>query len=339
MVEPPKPRRTPPIRLLVVIVNYKTAALTIACLRSLETEIAAASWTHVVVVDNQSGDKDAINAAIQDHKWGSWASLLVAEKNGGFAYGSNQGIAPALQWPEPPDYFLLLNPDTEVRRGAIQSLVEYMDLHPKVGIGGSSFENEDGSDWPIAFRFPTVWSEFEQGIRLGPISRLLQNKIVARIMAREPAQVDWVSGASMIIRRQVIEDIGLLDEGYFLYFDEVDYCMRAAKAGWPCWYIPASRVMHIGGASTGVTSSTNKLKRMPKYWFNSRTRFFVKNYGLTYACFADLAFGIGRTLSTVRQWFSKQPSRDPPGMLSDFWKTSVLFKSRSTINKQLIDNS
>lgn len=323
------------VRVLIVIVNYNTAALTIACLRSLEPAIAADPRIRVVVVENDSGDGEAIGSAIRKHKWSDWASLTIAERNGGFSYGNNCGIEPALRWPEPPDYFLLLNPDTEVRGLAIRTLVEYMDAHPEVGIAGSSFENSDGSDWPIAFRFPTVWSQFEQGIQFGPVSRLLRNRVVAKMMGCEPAEVDWVAGASMMVRRKVIEDIGLMDEGYFLYFEEVDFCLRARRAGWPCWYVPQSRVMHISGQSTGVSARERKLKRMPAYWFASRSRYFVKNYGLAYARLTDLAFGVGLTLRTLRQWLSRAPGSDPPGMLVDFWRTSVLFQSGREVRRRL----
>lgn len=323
------------VHVLVVIVNYKLAGLTVACLRSLEPEVAADPRIRAVVVENDSGDGDAISAAIWEHGWGDWASLRIAERNGGFSYGNNRGIEPALQWPEPPDYFLLLNPDTELRSGAIRELVKYMDAHPEVGIAGSSFEDQDGSEWPIAFRFPTVWSQFEQGIQFGPVSWLLWNRIVARTMGREPAEVDWVAGASMMVRRKVIEDIGLMDEGYFLYFEEVDFCLRARRAGWPCWYVPQSRVMHISGQSTGVSARERKLKRMPAYWFASRSRYFVKNHGLAYARLTDLAFGVGLALRTLRRLLLKRPDRDPPGMLADFWRTSVLFQSRDMVQQRL----
>jgi N-acetylglucosaminyl-diphospho-decaprenol L-rhamnosyltransferase len=322
-----------PVRVLVVIVNYKTAALTVACLCSLATEIAENRWIRVTVVDNDSGDSNVIAAAIQARGWSDWVSLTQAERNGGFAYGNNRGIEPALKWSEPPDYFLILNPDTEVRSGAIRSLVEFLDEHPRVGIAGGSFEFEDGSAWPIAFRFHSALSQLEQGIRLGPVSRMLRNRMVVRTMGGEPAEVDWVSGASMMIRRQVVQDVGLMDEGYFLYFEETDYCLQARRAGWSCWYVPHSRVMHICGQSTGVSSRENKLKRMPAYWFASRSRYFVKNHGLAYARIADVAFGVGLALWNLRRILTRHPQVDPPGMLADFWRSSVLFKSARDVRR------
>lgn len=242
------------IRILVVIVTYRTAELTISCLRSLLGEIRDDPTIRVTVVDNASGDAPALKEAITANGWEGWVELIIAERNGGFSYGNNRGIEAALRWAKPPEYFLLLNADTEIRGRAVGSLASFLDGHPEVGIAGSSFENPDGSDWPLAFRFPSIASQFEEGVRLGFVTRLLRPYVVAKVMAREPAPTDWVAGASMMIRRRVIDEIGLMDEGYFLYFEEVDYCLAAYRKGWPCWYVPQSRVMHICGQSTGVSS-------------------------------------------------------------------------------------
>ncbi len=323
------------VRVLVVIVNYKTAELTRKCLASLAPEIVRDPYIRVVVVENDSGDGDALCSMVEENGWGGWASVTIAERNGGFSYGNNRGIEPALRWAPPPDYFLLLNSDTEVRPGAIRAFVEFMDQKTDVGIAGSSFENPDGSDWPLAFRFPSILSQLEGGMRFGPVTWLLRNHVQARVMGNEAAQVDWVSGACMMVRRQVIDEIGLMDERYFLYFEEVDYCLQARRAGWSCWYVPKSRVMHIAGQSTGVTSEDRKSRRMPDYWFASRSRYFVKNHGVAYARLADLAFGVGLMFWTVRLIITRRESSDPKGFLADFWRTSVLFRTREGVFKRI----
>jgi GT2 family glycosyltransferase len=310
---------------LVVIVNYKTAKLTINCLRSLEAEVASIPGARVVVVENASGDAEAIEAGIRENHWESWAELSPADKNGGFAYGNNWAIRPALKLPQPPEYVWLLNSDTEIFPGAVKTLLEYMDAHPEVGITGSSFENPDGSDWPIAFRFITILSELEQGLRVRLVSKLLKNHCVARTMGKEIAQIDWGAGASMMIRRKVFDDIGLLDEGYFLYYEEVDFCLRARRAGWTFWYVPQSRVMHIAGQSTGVTVRDQRPKRLPAYYFESRRRYFVKNFGMFYTLIADLAFGVSNAFWRVGRRILNKPDNDPPHMLGDFWRHSVIF--------------
>lgn len=314
---------------LVVIVNYRTAKLVVNCLRSLESEVKAYPGTQVAIVDNASGDDslEIIGSAIEQEGWSSWATLMPSPINGGYAYGNNYAIRPALASENPPAYYWLLNPDTVVRPGALTALIDYMQAHPKVGIGGSSFEEANGEPWPIAFRFPSILSELDGGIRLGIITKLLSQWSVVRWMTDQPTQVDWIPGASMIIRRQVFESIGLMDEDYFLYFEETDFCLQAKRAGWACWYIPQSRVMHIAGQSTGVTVRTDKPKRLPQYWFDSRRRYFVKNYGRLYAAATDLVWVLAFLLWQVRRVIQRKPDCDPPQLLQDFLNNSALFKA------------
>src|SRR5277367_5597369 len=91
-------------------------------------------------------------------------------------------------------------------------------------------------------------------------------------------RTDWVNGASMMVRREVFDSIGLMDEKFFLYYEETDFCLRALEAGWPTWTVPSSRVVHLEGQSTGATGAIAKRKRVPKYWFDSRRRYFRKHH-------------------------------------------------------------
>ena len=179
------------------------------------------------------------------------AAVKFAPKNGGFAYGNNFGIRAAFEQ-SPPHYIYLLNPDTQVRPGAIAALAAFLEGHPQVGVAGSSFETEDGTDWPFAFRFPTLLSEVEHGVRLGLVTRCLSHWTVARAMSPVAQPTDWISGASMMIRPSVLNAVGGLDENFFLYFEETEFCHRARRAGFPTWYVPESRVMHMIGKSTNV---------------------------------------------------------------------------------------
>lgn len=324
-------------RLLIVTVNYRTPHLVIESLRSLESEIKAVPGTKIAVVDNNSGDDsvDKIGAAIAAENWSDWAVLLPSSVNGGFAYGNNYAIRPALQASHPPEYFLLLNPDAQVRSGALKALVDFMDQHPKVGIAGSSFEEQDGKPWPYAFRFPSILSEFEHGLRLGVVSKLLSKWSVAQVMDQDKEQpIDWLPGASMIIRRQVFESVGLMDDGYFLYYEETDFCLQAKRAGWECWYVPQSRVMHILGQSTGVTAKNQAPKRLPQYWYNSRRRFFLKNYGWLYSAIADFSWLTGYSVWRVRRLIQRKPDTDPPLMLWDSFRNSV-FLNRGIPSQEL----
>jgi GT2 family glycosyltransferase len=308
------------MKLLVVIVNYKTADLAIDCLQSLDHEVSTVPGeTRVVVTDNASGDGsvEKIQRAIDSHPW-RWASVQALPKNGGFAYGNNAAIAPALKSEHPPQYVYLLNPDTIVLPDALRELVRFMDAHPEVGIAGGRAVNPDWTVRNSAFRFHTVLSELEGSLRLGVVSRILRRHVVATPPPDKATPVDWVSGASMMIRREVFEKIGLLDEGYFMYFEETDFCLRAARAGWPTWYVPHSKIIHLVGQSSGVTGAKRAEKRRPRYWFESRRRFFRQHYGSARTLTANLLWAGGFAVSSVLNKLRGRPRTDPPWLWWDF---------------------
>lgn len=311
--------------LRIVIVNYRTPGLVVDCLRSLVEEVRAETDCRVVVVENASGDGSAetIGNAIKSEGW-DWAELLVLDRNLGFAGGNNAALRPLLAAPQRPDYILLLNPNTVVRPGAIRALVNFMEQHPRVGIAGSRLEDPDGTPQRSAFRFPTVWSEFEGGVRLGFVSRILQGRLVAPPVEERPHPTDWLAGASMLIRRAVFDAIGLMDDRYFLYYEEVDFCLRSRRAGWPCWYVPSSRVVHLVGQASGVTDTKKPARRVPPYWFESRQRYFTKNHGAVYRLLADLAWAVGFALWRIRRRLQRKPDHDPPHYLGDFVRFNFL---------------
>jgi len=316
--------------LLISILNYRTPKLAIDCLESLVSEVQALPGTRVIVGDNDSGDGsvELINAAIETNGWGDWASVLPLDHNGGCAFGNNAAIRQGLESDNPPDYFLLLNPDTLVKPGALQILIKFMNEHPQVGLAGSGQELPDGTPLLCAFRFHTILSELDRGWRLGILSKVLHKWIVAPPLPETATQTDWVGGASIMIRREVFEQVGLLDEGYFLYYEEVDLCLRARRAGWTCWYVPESVIIHIVGQSTGVTTPTDTPKRLPQYMFDSRRRYFLKNHGWLYTALADMAWLSGYAVWRVRRVLQGKPDRDPPQLLSDSIQNSVFFKAK-----------
>lgn len=304
----------------IVIVNYRTAGLVADCLRSLVPEVQANPDIRITLVDGGSGDGSAEQLAdiVREEGWGSWVELLLLAENRGFSAGNNAALRPLLAAINPPDYVLLLNPDTVAGSGAVRALIEFMDTHPRVGVAGSRLEDPDGTPQRSAFRFPTVAGEFEGGVRLGLVSRLLHRSVVAPPVLDVAHPTDWVAGASMIIRWPVVATIGLLDENFFLYYEETDYCLRARRAGWACWYVPESRVVHLVGQSTGVTNPNNRPKRMPRYWFDSRQRYFSKNHGALYALLASAAWLIGFAAWRVRMWLQRKPDPTPAGFVRDF---------------------
>ncbi len=239
----------------------------------------------------------------------------------GFTGGNNTIIRAALASGDPPEYVLLLNADTLVQDGAMEALVEFMDRHPRAGIGGSKLVWPDGAVQGTPFSFPSIGSEFQLGIRLGLVSSLLRRhvSIVPAPVAARP--VDWVSGASMILRRTMLDQVGLLDEGLYTYFDDVDLCLRARRAGWETWFIPESVVTHLEGKSTGI--ATNVVKRRPDYWFQARRRYYLKSHGALYTALVDAAFIAGYAAWRLRRRIQGRPENDPAHFLWDFIRHSV----------------
>lgn len=310
----------------VVIVTYRSADLAVESIRSLEAERSGrTARVRVVVVDNASGDAPAIRAAIEANGWSTWVTLVLSPRNGGFGYGNNLGITQACATGN-PDYFYLLNPDAQVRAGAIERLIRFFEAHPKAGIAGSGIENADGSEWPIAFRFPSLLSEIESGLGFGPVSRLLRRWAVAQRMDGIPRQVDWVCGASMMIRPAVLAATGGFDENYFLYFEETDLCYRARQAGFETWYVPESRVMHIRGQSTSVTDLTRGPRRLPDYWFESRRRYFALNRSVPWGMAIDVAAVLAGSLGTLKQMLLGRRHTLVPHYLRDLLASSILWR-------------
>jgi GT2 family glycosyltransferase len=319
-----------PMTLLIVIVNYRTIDLTLDCLRSLQNEVGTVAGTRVVVIDNASEDDSVarLEAAVHAYGWGDWATIRPLGRNGGFAAGNNAAIRPALEESQPPRYVLLLNPDTIVRPGALRSLVAFLEGRPDVGIAGSRLEDPDGTPQRSAFRFPSVLGELEGGLRFGPASRVLERWVSAPEVPPEAGPIDWVAGACMIIRREVFEAIGLMDEGYFMYFEEVDFCHRARRAGWPCWYFPAAHVVHLIGRSSGVTDPRAARERRPGYWFRARRRYFLNNHGRVATVLADLAWSLGYASFRLRRLIQRKPDTDPQWLFWDFIRYNFLLVRR-----------
>jgi GT2 family glycosyltransferase/serine acetyltransferase len=317
-------------RLAIVIVNYRSAALAIDCLRSLADTHAPGPPPSTVVVENCSPDDSLaqLRAAVTANGWSSWCRIEPADRNGGFAYGNNVGIRAAGAWlGSVPEFVLLLNPDTIVRADAVRHLLRFMDEHPGVGIAGSRLEDPDGTPQRSAFVFPTWLGELNEALRFGPASKMLSRWVVAPPVRDKPHRTDWVAGASMLIRRTVFDRVGLLDAAYFMYYEEVDFCLRAHRAGFECWYVPASRVVHLVGQSSGIVHG--KPRRRPAYWFESRRRYFVRCFGLTHAALADIAFLLTFPVWRLRRALQRKPDTDPPKFWIDTLRNSVLLRGTS----------
>ena len=252
------------VDLLVSIVNTDRRPLLKQCLDSLPAAMGNLS-TIVVVLDNASRDGSA--EMVEAHALS--VALIRQSSRRGFAANHNRVMR---EYGARARYVLLLNEDTELDAGALEQMVMYMDRHSKVGITGVRLVHADGAPQSSYAAFPTVWEELlyvwsvgklipkriRPGIErvVGPLSRWLPAMSATylsnwRDRNQEPTIVDWVCGACFMIRGEVIQAVGLLDEAFFIYFEETDWCRRAAAAGWSTAHLPQVRVQHHEAASRG----------------------------------------------------------------------------------------
>jgi len=314
-----------PAPILALIVNYRTAELTAKAIEAILPEIRSRGDSHIVVVDNGSADGSAglIAKAIERLEAADCCSLLALDDNRGFAAGNNAGLdyyrrrtaeTGKDNWPE---YTWLLNPDTVAQPRALSALVEFMGAHPKAGLAGGRCLRVDGSIRPSAFHFHTPLSELLEAVDFGPLRRLFRRSDVVIPTGDRPVRAHWLSGSHLLIRGIVFDRIGLLDEGYFLYFEETDFCARAADAGFEAWHVPGSRIVHIGGQATGV-SEGRSARRRPRYWFASRARFLIRRHGIAKTHLANALWLLASPLGRVIAGLRRRRRNDPPRFWLDF---------------------
>ena len=290
---PEAPRR---FRLAAVVLNYRTPELVLDCVASLESEVDPVADT-VVIVDNASGDgsADRIEAELQARGWSAWARLLRSEHNGGFSAGNNLGIR-AVE----ADAYLLLNSDTVVRAGAVQALLDGLSSDARVGMVSPRLEGSDGDPQQSCFRYQTPASELIRGAETGVITSLLRSYVVSQPLDDGPAEHEWTSFAAVMVKKEVFDEIGLLDDGYFMYFEDTDFCRRMRPAGWKVLHWPAARVVHTRGGSSEVKSRVAARERPPAYLYASRARYFLKYYGRLGLWLANALWSLGAVVNELR---------------------------------------
>lgn len=298
---------------LTVMVNFRTADMTLRALEAAVREMADIPGG-ITVVDNDSGDGsyEKMRDTVAARGWDR-VRVVASGRNGGFGAGNNIGIRLGLPDGSAPDFVYLLNSDAFPEPGSIHRLLEHMKGDPGCGFAGGHTFGQDGAFHQTAFRFPSVFSEFEAAACTGVISRLLRRHIVAIPEPKTSMPVDWLAGASLLIRRATLDQIGLFDETFFLYFEETDLCLRGARAGWRSHYVKESRIMHIGSVSTGM----KRWGRTPGYWFDSRLWYFTKNHGAAYAAMATFAYAAGSLILMARYLLGKKRAEGPARFVPD----------------------
>ncbi|GIV99275.1 glycosyltransferase family 2 protein [Roseiflexus sp.] len=253
--------------LSIIIVNWNTRDILLDCLDTIVAYPPQRPYD-IWVVDNAS--RDGSVAAVQSRH--PYAHIIANAENRGFAAANNQAIDASCG-----DYVLLLNSDTLVRAQALERMAHFLDIHTRVGVVGACLLNADGTLQPSWAAFPSFWAE------------LLGRNVRARrpygtVDGSTAYAVDWVGGAALMIRREVIAKIGALDEGYFMYSEETDWCFRVRKAGWDVCYLPHATIVHLGGQSSQKASA-----RMKAELYRSKIRFYTKHYGRHQAYALSLA--------------------------------------------------
>ena len=289
------------MRIAAIIVNYRTPQLVLQCLKALAVERDALPELRAIVIDNGSDDGSAavLSRELEKMPLASWARFFPLPLNGGFGWGNNQAILHLLQGKDPPEAIYLVNPDARIEPGALVALVHDMERRSDAGAVGSQLLHQDGSMAGSAFRFPSVSREFTRGLAIGAVERMLRiQPMLIPYGQREP--VDWVTGASVLLRSEALRIAGLFDTGFFLYFEEVELMHRLRRNGWNVYHSPESRVMHIAGASTGIINGKQDGNRIPPdYFFESRHRYFALTGGKMRALLAELAWFLGEGLGRI----------------------------------------
>ncbi len=285
----------------VVIVSYDTWPLLDACLRSLGAALDADGLhAEVWVVDNGSPDGSAALAGAHH----PWARVVAAGRNLGFTAANNVVLR---RWASGaaacPPWVLVLNPDTEVPPGALAALVAALAADPRAAVAGPALAYPDGRFQHAAFRFPGL---AQTALDLWPVGRWMDGVVNGRYPraaydAGRPFAVDAVLGACMLVRGAALRAVGPLDEGFFLYCEELDWCRRFRAAGWRCLCVPAARVVHHGGASTGQVRAWS----FAALW-RARRRYFALHGGAWTRRAVD---GLLRLALAERSWRERRAVR------------------------------
>jgi N-acetylglucosaminyl-diphospho-decaprenol L-rhamnosyltransferase len=288
-------------RVSVIIVSYNTKNILINCLRAIYSS-ARGIEAEVFVVDNAStdGTVDAVRREFPQCR------VMANETNVGFSGANNQAIRISSG-----RYILLLNPDTVVEPDVLTKMVEFMEEQHDVGMVSCKLVTRDGGlDLACRRTFPSLWDGLCRASGLSqwfPKSRLLARYNLTYLDEDQTCEVDAVNGAFMFARREAVEEVGLLDEDYFMYVEDLDWCFRFGKSGWKVVYHPAATTVHLKGQSGNPRSSA-----MIRELFRSTKLFYRKN------CFADM--GLLRRASIL--------------MCLDIWKWATLFRNTMRTNKR-----
>ena len=255
----------------IIIVNYKTCELLCNCIQSIISETKIYSY-EVIVIDNASKDG---SANIVKKKY-PHIKLIENKTNKGFAYANNQGINITKG-----DYILLLNPDTVIIQSAIDKMIHYIKSNTHINALGCKLLNADMSLQPSCYRFPRLLPLIANILHLWIILPLRKTFLLSSLLNKgyeDIHPVDCVRGACLLTYKGIFKEIGLLDESFFMYAEETDWCYRLKKSGYSLYYFPEAKIIHYQGQSSKINYTTNMIQRQ-----ESIKIYYIKHYGKTVA--------------------------------------------------------
>jgi len=242
------------VDLSIIILNYNTRDFLRDCLQSIQKAATNGFRWEVIVVDNASSD----GSPAMVRKEFPGVKLIVNRKNLGFAAGNNRGILQAQG-----RYLLLLNPDTKVFPETLKTMIKFMDDHPRAGAATCRLELLDGRLDDACHRgFPTPWNAFAHfsGLaKIWPKNKWLTGYSLTYLPQNKPHEIDSACGAFLLIRRQAGEEVGWLDENYFWYGEDLDFCYRLKKKGWKVFFVPGVKTIHYKGVASGIKKQSRRL--------------------------------------------------------------------------------
>ena len=303
------------VRIAVIVLDYRTPEMVLDCLATVVPEVDPGRDA-VIVVENASSGESAtkIRAGIAERSWNR-VRLVESPQNRGFAAGNNIGIGAV-----DAQTYLLLNSDTLIVPGTVERLWRTLHSDPGIGIVSPRLEWPDGTPQISCFRFHTPWSELIAGSATGPIRRLLERWDVPIPVGDEPFEPQWTSFAAVLIRRETLDQVGPLDEGFFMYYEDADYCRRARQAGWKVWHEPRAHVVHLRGGTSPVKALTASRKRRPRYYYTARSHYFRKAFGSGGLIAANSAWTMGRAIAWLRESFGQKRPHTVERELFDNWR-------------------
>lgn len=303
------------MELAVVIVNYRTPQCTIECLETLARERANFPQFMAIVVENGSGDCscETLSNAIRNNHWSDWVSILPQTFNRGFAGGSNVGIQHAISQKSPPSFILLLNNDTLVHPHCLKLAIDRMHSDPEIGAMSCMVRNADGTVQNVCRKFPRPLLETCRALGLP----YLLPRHFGWADPEDPdwdrscraRAVDWIGGAFMLVRTAVIHSAGALDESFFFYGEDTEFCHRMHKKGWLVFFDPAGEVTHLGGSSS--TTCHLPARRRAELAWKGRLRVHARCYGKISALWTRFIYSTSILVNILAMWATGRRGTPP----------------------------